>query len=87
LVKTKTARRIDATQFEQAVGMLAEKLFDGKSKNEQMNLILDLIKKSGGTPKLEKNTTTASTDNVTQRLTDHTGYTGKKSLIDRDTQK
>ncbi|KAH6573313.1 hypothetical protein BASA50_007901 [Batrachochytrium salamandrivorans] len=74
-VKAKTARKIDFDQFQAALHLVAEKRYGAnKSPTEAYMLIIRDITNGGTRPVTIATSTT--NDAVTQRLTDHTQYTG-----------
>ncbi|ORY49990.1 hypothetical protein BCR33DRAFT_558218 [Rhizoclosmatium globosum] len=71
--KAKTARKIDFTAFESAIGMLADKRYPGKPHEEALAATMaDVCKVKG--PILKG--TVAQNDEVTKRMTDVSQYTG-----------
>ncbi|KAI8613955.1 p25-alpha-domain-containing protein [Chytriomyces sp. MP71] len=72
-VKEKTARKINYAQFEQAIGLLADKRYPGKTHEEAVAAAMaDICKAKGPVIKGTK----AQEDEVTKRMTDVSQYTG-----------
>ncbi|KAL2918498.1 hypothetical protein HK105_201899 [Polyrhizophydium stewartii] len=75
-VKAKSARRIDFDQFQEALRLAAAKRFGGsKTPQEGYMLLVREIVGGGGARPIAQGTLPSS-DSVTQRMTDHTLYTG-----------
>jgi len=78
-VKGKTARRIDFKEFREALRLIAEKRYGAsKSPTEAYTLLVREIINKDTRPIAQA--TVASNDPITQRMTDHTKYTGSHKL-------
>lgn len=78
-VKGKTSRRIDFKEFREALRLIAEKRYGAsKSPTEAYTLLVREIINKDTRPVAQA--TIASNDPITQRMTDHTKYTGSHKL-------
>jgi p25-alpha len=78
-VKAKSERTIDFGQFVEALQALATKKF-GKEGDAYEHLCEDMFQ-SGGGPKLAKGSTLVQNDEILQKLTDTSLYTGTHKVL------